>query len=94
MLFQVIELIRQNLNVFITATISLINPEPVVLVNIAFSTPDNPAIHGVDESAQIYMSIVRIEEKATRKNQDGVRQSEIRSFAYGNPPFYINLFGK
>jgi hypothetical protein len=92
MLIQAMELIRQNLNAFITAAIPLSNPEPVVLGNIAFSTPDNPATGGVDESAQIYMSLVNIEEEATLKNLDAVRQSEIRPIAYVNPPVYINLF--
>jgi hypothetical protein len=92
MLIQAMELIRQNLNAFITAAIPLSNPEPVILGNIAFSTPDNPATHGVDESAQIYMSLVNIEEEATFKNLDAVRQTEIRPFAYVNPPMHVNLF--
>ena len=53
MLIQALELIRQNLNTFIAASIPLTNPEPVVLGNIAFSTPDNPATQTLDESAQI-----------------------------------------
>lgn len=86
------ELIRQNLNAFIAASIPLSNPEPVVLGNIAFSTPDNPGTPGVDESAQIYISLVNVEEEQTFKNLSSVRQSEIRPFAYVNPPMYINLF--
>ncbi len=92
MLIQAMELIRQNLNAFIVASIPLSNPEPVVLGNIAFSTPDNPITAGVDESAQIYMSLVNVEEELTYKNQDSVRQSETRPLAYVNPPMYINLF--
>ena len=91
MLFQAMELIRQNLNAFIVASIPLSNPEPVVLGNIAFSTPDVPGTP-VDESAQIYMSLVNVEEELTFKNLDSVRQSEIRPLAYVNPPMYINLF--
>jgi hypothetical protein len=92
MLIQAMELIRQNLNAFIKEAIPLSNPEAVVLGNIAFSTPDNPGTAGVDESAQIYMSLVNVEEEATFKNLDSVRQSEIRPLAYVNPPMYINLF--
>lgn len=91
MLYQAMELIRQNLNAFIAEYIPLAKPEPVVLGNIAFSTPDNPST-SVDESAQIYMSLVNVEEEQSLKNQDSVRQSEIRPLAYVNPPIYINLF--
>lgn len=92
MLIQVMELIRQNLNAFIAASIPLSNPEPVVLGNIAFPTPDNPGTPGVDESGQIYMSLVNVEEEQTFRNLDSVRQSEIRPLANVNPPLYINLF--
>lgn len=85
------ELIRQNLNTFIAASIPLTNPEPVVLGNIAFATPDNPAT-AIDESAQIYLSLVNVEEELTYKNIGAVRQSEIRPLAYVNPPLHLNLF--
>ncbi|HEV8283028.1 MAG TPA: DUF4255 domain-containing protein [Chitinophagaceae bacterium] len=91
MIFQAMELVRQNLNAFIASVIPLTNPEPVVLGNIAFATPDNPAT-AVDESAQIYMSLVNVEEELTFKNLSAVRQSEIRPLAYVNPPMHINLF--
>ena len=92
MLIQAMELIRQNLNAFIADTIPLSNSEPVVLGNIAFSTPDNPGTPLVDESAQVYMTLVNVEEELTFKNLDAVRQSESRPLAYVNPPMYINLF--
>lgn len=92
MLIQSMELIRQNLNAFISAAIPLSNPEPVILGNIAFSTPDNPGTTGLDESAQIYMSLVNVEEELSLKNLDSIRQSEIRPLAYVNPPMYINMF--
>ncbi|HVU56429.1 MAG TPA: DUF4255 domain-containing protein [Puia sp.] len=91
MLFQTMELIRQNLNTFIASSIALPNPEPVILGNIAFATPDNPSTP-VDESAQIYMSLVNVEEELTFKNAAAVRQSEIRPLAYVNPPLHINLY--
>ncbi|TMI69814.1 MAG: DUF4255 domain-containing protein [Bacteroidetes bacterium] len=89
MIFQVMELIRQNLNAFLAAPGS---PDPVVLGNIAFATPDNPATPLADESAQIYMSLVNVEEEATLRNRGAVRQSDIRPLAYVNPPMVINLF--
>lgn len=92
MIFQAMELIRQNVNAFIASAIPLPNPEPVVLGNIAFATPDNPATALVDESAQVYMTMVNVEEEATYRNLGAVRQSEIRPMAYVNPPMYLNLF--
>jgi hypothetical protein len=89
MIFQVMELIRQNLNAFLVAPGS---PDPVVLGNIAFATPDNPATPLADESAQVYMSLVNVEEEATLRNRGAVRQSDIRPLAYVNPPMIINLF--
>lgn len=89
MIFQVMELIRQNLNSFLSAPGS---PDSVVLGNIAFSTPDNPATPLVDESAQVYMSLVNVEEEASLRNQSQVRQTEIRPLAYVNPPLIVNLF--
>jgi hypothetical protein len=89
MIFQVMELIRQNLNAFLAAPGS---PDPVVLGNIAFATPDNSATPLIDESAQIYMSLVNVEEEATLRNRSAVRQSDIRPLAYVNPPMIINLF--
>ncbi|HET6994083.1 MAG TPA: Pvc16 family protein, partial [Chitinophagaceae bacterium] len=83
MIFQVMELIRQNLNAFLAAPGS---PDPVVLGNIAFATPDNPATPLADESAQIYMSLVNVEEEATLRNRNAVRQTDIRPLAYVNPP--------
>ena len=88
MIFQVMELIRQNLNAFLAAAGS---PDVVVLGNIAFATPDNLATPLVDESAQVYMSLVNVEEEATLRNQSAVRQTEIRPLAYVNPPITINL---
>ena len=91
MIFQAMELIRQNLNAFLSAG-ALTVPEPVVLGNIAFATPDNTGTAAVDESAQIYMSLVNVEEEVSLRNQKAVRQSEIRPLAYVNPPTIINLF--
>jgi hypothetical protein len=88
MIFQVMELIRQNLNAFLSAPGT---PDSVVLGNIAFSTPDNP-LTPADESAQIYMSLVNVEEEPTLRNQSALRQTEIRPLAYTNPPMIINLF--
>lgn len=89
MIFQVMELIRQNLNAFLAAPGS---PDIVVLGNIAFATPDNAATPLVDESAQVYMSLVNVEEEASLRNKSAVRQTEIRPLAYVNPPITINLF--
>jgi len=89
MIFQVMELIRQNLNAFLSPPAG---PDAVVLGNIAFATPDNPATALVDESAQIYMSLVNVEEEATLRNRTAVRQTDIRPLAYVNPPMIINLF--
>ena len=89
MIFQVMELIRQNLNRFLSPPGS---PDSVILGNIAFSTPDNPGTNLIDESAQIYMSLVNVEEEPTLRNQSAVRHSEIRPMAYVNPPMIINLF--
>jgi hypothetical protein len=88
MIFQVMELIRQNVNAFLSAPGT---PDSVVLGNIAFSTPDNP-LTPADESAQIYMSLVNVEEEPTLRNQSALRQTEIRPLAYTNPPMIINLF--
>jgi hypothetical protein len=90
MIFQAMELIRQNLNTFLSAS-GPVTPEPVILGNIAYATPDSPG-GPVDESAQIYMSLVNVEEELTLKNQSAVRQSEIRPLAYVNPPIHVNLF--
>lgn len=93
MIFQAMELIRQNLNAFIAASGGIpAVPEPVVLGNIAYATPDNPGTPAVDESAQVYMSLVNVEEEVSLRNQSAVRQSEIRPLAYVNPPLHINLF--
>lgn len=93
MIFQAMELLRLNLNTFLTVSGGIpANPEPVVLGNIAYATPDNSATPLVDESAQIYMSLVNVEEEATMRNQSAVRQSEIRPLSYVNPPMHINLF--
>lgn len=89
MIFKVMELIRQNLNAFLAAPGS---PDIVVLGNIAFATPDNSATPLVDESAQVYMSLVNVEEEASLRNQSAVRQTEIRPLAYVNPPITINMF--
>jgi hypothetical protein len=91
MIFQAMELIRQNLNAFLSAG-GVTVPEPVILGNIAFATPDNAATAGVDESAQVYMSLVNVEEEASLRNQRAIRQSEIRPLAYVNPPIIVNLF--
>ncbi|NSL86347.1 DUF4255 domain-containing protein [Chitinophaga solisilvae] len=91
MIFQAMELIRQNLNAFIASVIVLPNPEPVVLGNIAFATPDNPATPP-DESAQVYMTMVNVEEEATYRNLPAVRQNDIRPLAYVNPPMHLNLY--
>src|SRR6187401_1069187 len=88
MIFPVMELIRQNLNAFLSAPGA---QDIVVLGNLAFATPDN-SLTPQDESAQIYMSLVNVEEEATLRNQSAVRQSEIRPLAYVNPPMIINLF--
>ena len=90
MIFQAMELIRRNLNAFLSNN-TVVLPEPVVLKNIAFATPDSPGT-ALDESAQVYMSLVNIEEEQTLKNLSAVRQSEIRPLAYVNPPIYINLY--
>jgi hypothetical protein len=88
MIFQVMELIRQNLNSFLSPPGG---PDAVILGNIAFATPDNLGTPQ-DESAHIYMSLVNVEEEATLRNQSAVRQTEIRPLAYVNPPMIINLF--
>jgi Pvc16 N-terminal domain len=90
MIFQAMELIRENLNAFLIANGATI-PEPVILGNIAFATPDNPGTP-IDESAQVYMSLVNVEEEATLRNQKAIRQSEIRPLAYVNPRTVVNLF--
>ncbi len=92
MIFQAMELIRQNLNNFLISQGIPGGPELVVLRNIAYATPDNPLTLTVDESAQIYLSLVNVEEEASLRNQTAVRQSEIRPLAYVNPPMHINLF--
>ena len=91
MLFQAMELIRQNLNAFLFSLNPMSNPEPVVLGNIAYATPDNPGTP-VDESAHIYMSLVNVEEELTVKNRSAIRREEIRPLAYVNPPLFINLY--
>jgi hypothetical protein len=91
MIFQAMELIRQNLNTFLSASGPTV-PEPVILGNIAFATPDSSTSPGIDESAQIYMSLVNVEEEMSLKNQGAIRQSEIRPLAYVNPPIHVNLF--
>ena len=88
MIFPVMELIRQNLNAFLSTPGG---PDIVILGNIAFATPDNSGTPQ-DESAQIYMSLVNVEEEPTLRNQSAVRQTEIRPLAYTNPPMIINLF--
>ena len=89
MIFQVMELIRRNLNAFLAGPG---NPDMVVMGNIAFSTPDNPSTPLVDEGALVIMSLVNVEEEATLRNLSAVRQTEIRPLAYVNPPMTINLY--
>jgi Pvc16 N-terminal domain len=91
MIFQAMELIRRNLNTFLSNN-TVVVPEPVVLKNIAFATPDSSGTPNVDESAQVYMSLVNVEEEMTLKNLSAVRQNEIRPLAYVNPPLYLNLY--
>jgi hypothetical protein len=90
MVFQSMELIRRNLNAFLKDN-GISTPDPVVLGNIAFATPDNPAT-APDESAFIYMSLVNVEEELVLKNQSAIRKSDIRPLAYVNPPLFINLY--
>jgi hypothetical protein len=90
MIIQTMELIRRNLNVFLSNNV-LVTPEPVILGNIAYATPDNPATP-TDESAQIYMTLVNVEEESTLKNLPAVRQSEIRPMAYVNPALHLNIY--
>jgi len=89
MIFQVMELIRQNLNSFLSPGGG---PDNVVLGNIAFSTPDNPSTPLIDEGSMVIMSLVNVEEEATLRNLSAVRQTEIRPLAYVNPPMTINLY--
>lgn len=90
MIFQVLELIRRNLNSFLSSN-GILTPDPVVLGNIAFATPDNPTTP-TDESAHVYMSMVNVEEELSLKNQSAIRKSDIRPLAYVNPPLFINLY--
>ncbi len=90
MIYQAMELIRRNLNTFLSNN-AVVVPEPVALKNVAYATPDTPG-GATDESAQIYMSLVNVEEEQTLKNLSAVRQSDIRPLAYVNPPMYINLY--
>jgi len=89
MIFQVMELIRQNLNSFLSPGGG---PDNVVLGNIAFSTPDNPSTPLIDEGSMVIMSLVNVEEEATLRNLSAIRQTEIRPLAYVNPPMTINLY--
>lgn len=95
MLFKALELIRQNLDAFLKSSKT---PTPaqdqVVLGNIAFSTPDNSATANLDESAQLYMSMVNVEEELTFKNQSAIRHStsSVDGVEYINPPFHLNLY--
>lgn len=94
MLFQTMELIRQNLNSFLRSFPNApANMDAVVLGNIAYATPDNPGTPQ-DESAQIYMSLVNVEEEATLKNQSAIRQNEAAALSstYINPPLFVNLY--
>lgn len=90
MVFRVMELIRRNLNTFMTGG-ATVTPDPVILGNIAFATPDNSGTPQ-DESAQVYMSLVNIEEEQTMKNQSPMRPSDASPLATVNPPLVINLF--
>jgi hypothetical protein len=95
MLYQSLELIRQNLDGFLKAQKSApAKPDQVVLGNIAFSTPDNPGMPNGDESAQLYMSLVNVEEEFTFKNQSAVRPNLASSsgVSYINPPLHLNLY--
>jgi hypothetical protein len=91
MVFQVMELIRRNLNTFLSSGTSAA-PERVILGNIAYATPDNTTTPLVDESAQVYMSLVNVEEEQTLKNLQSLRQTEVRPLAYVNPPMFVNLY--
>jgi hypothetical protein len=92
MIFQAMELIRQNLNTFITASGDVVAvPEPVILGNIAYVS-DNGATLAIDEAERIYMSLVNVEEEASLRNLSAVRQTDIRPLAYVNPPIHINLY--
>ena len=90
MVFQAMELIRRNLNTFLTGG-ATVTPDPVILGNIAYATPDTVGTPP-DESAQVYLSLVNVEEEQTLKNISSIRSSDIRPFAYVNPPLVINLF--
>lgn len=95
MLYEALELIRYNVNQFILQNRQTAEnqPEPVLLGNVAFSTQDNPAT-AVDESAQIYMTVVNVEEEFTYKNQSAVRPSSTLQpgVEYRNPSLHLNLY--
>jgi len=94
MIYQALELIRYNINQFVSYYQNKENmPEPVLLGNIAFSTQDNPATP-MDESAQIYMTLVNVEEEFTFKNQSAVRPSlnSLTGVEYKNPSLHLNLY--
>jgi hypothetical protein len=84
------ELIRRNLNAFITGGATP-TPEAVILGNIAYATPDAIGTP-IDESAQVYISLVNVEEELTLRNQSRVRESDVRPLAYVNPPVFVNLY--
>src|SRR5688500_4202226 len=90
MIFHAMELIRRNLNTFLRGNTTT-GPDQAILGNIAFATPDNPHTNP-DESAQVYISLVNVEEEQTLKNKQAIRASEIRPLAYVNPPLILNLY--
>lgn len=55
MIYESLELVRKNLDTYLkTTNTGKSQQDQVVLGNIAYATPDNPATNALDESAQIY----------------------------------------
>ncbi|MFC5044848.1 DUF4255 domain-containing protein [Aquimarina hainanensis] len=85
MIFEVLQIIREEVNNFFNATIE---EEPVFLDNIAFIDTD---VSESSETNNIVLTLLHLEEEATLKNVRNYR-IEGTKVAYKNNKVYLNLY--
>lgn len=97
MIFKSLELIRQNLEDYISLQLPAGEEEPVALENVALfeNLRDNQDLGtgGTNVKPKIYISLVNVEEEATLKNNPYFRTKKLNGeIDYHNPPVFINLY--
>lgn len=97
MIFKSLELIRQNLEDYISLNLDAGEEEPVALENVALfeslREDQNGGSGGTTTKPKIYLSLVNIEEEATLKNNPYFRTKKLNGeIDYHTPPVFINLY--